>query len=110
MTKHSKGDVHVHQAEDREIASQIRRYGRALETLDRMSFHGYTGQVEILAVRVKLGILDRDESLCIVTGTDEEGLPVVGFTSALSPGEALTGALNRIENGQMKWREDEYRK
>ncbi len=109
MTRRSRADVENKLENERRDHVLQGRYGRSLETLDRMSFHAYTGEVEIHSVRVRLGILDQLESLCVVIGTNADGLPVVGFNSALSPGEALMGALNRIENGQMKWKEDEYR-
>lgn len=86
-----------------------RRYARALFQIERMTSQHYTGEIELEGVRMKLGLDGKIETLVVYTGVDSEGKPVVGFHSGFHAGEALAAGLKRIENGQMKWREDEYR-
>lgn len=38
----------------------------------------------------------------------EEGMPLVAFHSADTLQQAVVGLLNRLRNGSLKWRTDEY--
>lgn len=96
----------------RERASVARedRTAAALRQLDLMCMREYSGEYLVRAIKLRLGITDEIETLCIVEATDGSGQPVVGFNGAQTASEALVGAINRIRNGQMKWKVDEYRK
>jgi hypothetical protein len=89
---------------------QIQRLGLALGLLDHICSAGWTGEVELLNIKVRLGSPGGEETLVIVTGTWGDGTPVVAFHAAQSPSDAVAGCLNRIRNGTMKWREDQYAK
>lgn len=86
------------------------RVATALSLLDRMCSTRWGGEYELQTIKLRLGTTDEIETLCIVEGLGPDGSPVVAFNGAQTPSEALIGALNRIKNGQMKWRADEYRK
>jgi hypothetical protein len=84
-----------------QVGLAVGELGRALEGYREIS-------VQLTGFSVR-GPRDRgDEFLVVVRGTDEEGMPVVGFSSALDLGEALRGVVSRLDNGSMKWRPDEY--
>lgn len=85
------------------------RAGRALAQLDRMCSAYWPGEVLISTVKLRLGETDNTETLVVVCGELSDGTPVVGFSTALVPSEALVGAINRVVNGNMNWRQDDYR-
>lgn len=104
-----KDDTHPHQAGERYEERERNRQKSALQVMDRMCGVHYDGEYELVGVRLKVGVTDRTETLCVITGIDGEGTPVVCFNTAMTPAEALIGGINRINNGQAKWRPDEYR-
>jgi len=85
------------------------RVGEALAWLDRMCSESYTGEYNLQVVKLRLGITDEVETLCIVEALGPDGGPVVGFNGAQTPTEALVGAVNRIKNGAMKWKVDGFK-
>lgn len=85
------------------------RLAGALHQLDWMCSSRYSGEMVPTSIKLRIGVTDEVETLCIVEAVGGDGTPVVGFNGAQSPSEALIGAINRIRNGQMKWRVDEYR-
>lgn len=66
-------------------------------------------ELDITEIRVKKPKADGEGVMIIVKAT-EEGQTFVGFHSADSAGEALKGALERVQNRTLKWREDHYNK
>jgi hypothetical protein len=84
------------------------RMGDAMAVLDRLCAKGAPGGVEMQGLKMRLGVTDSMPTLVIVMALDGEGAPIVGFNEAMSPAEALIGAVNRIANGSMKWKEDQY--
>lgn len=91
------------------VGPAAERAGKALAQLDRMCSTYWPGEFQIGSIKVRLGETDNTETLVIVCGELSDGTPVVGFSSALVPSEALVGAINRVVNGSMKWRDDDYR-
>lgn len=49
---------------------------------------------------------DRGGEVLVIAKALFEGRPYVGFHSAAAPEDALLGALERIRNNDLKWRED----
>lgn len=87
---------------------------RLLEKIARpvMIFQGrYEGErtegVEILAIRFKAPGHPMGEWLAVVSASIEDER-VVAFHKADDFSECLKGVLNRINNGSIKWRSDEY--
>lgn len=64
-----------------------------------------TQGMTITEVRTRVGTGSGGLFLTIVKATFE-GRPYVGFHSADTPEDAIRGALERIRNTDMKWRED----
>jgi hypothetical protein len=85
-----------------------RKIGMALERLGRRFADDTLGAVMLTGFRVKGPTEGNAEFLLILWGLDHEGGPVVAFQSALELDEVFRGADNRMGNGTMKWRVDEY--
>ena len=78
----------------------VTMFERRLETMEdagifpkSMLFKLYTG--------------DR-EDVFVVVKADSEGGPVVAFGGGMTLGEALRSTLERMYNGSIKWKADEY--
>jgi hypothetical protein len=87
----------------------VRRSGNAMALLDRLAGGLEVHDVEVSGLKIRLGVTDQIETLVVVTAVGEDGTPLVGFNGSMVPSDALVGAINRVVNGQMKWRLDEYR-
>jgi hypothetical protein len=85
-----------------------KRVARALMELDRMCDVDSGRQIELRALKMRLGETDHEETLVIVTAWDDAGAPIVCFSQGMTPSEALVGAINRIANGSVTWKEDQY--
>lgn len=87
----------------------VARAELAVQVMDRVA-QGYTyGGVEVETVKFKLPGDSMSEGLVVVTGTCEDGSPVVAFHKAVSFPEMFMGMVARLTNGSLKWRPDEYR-
>jgi hypothetical protein len=64
---------------------------------------------QITEIRIRRRNPETGEVLVIVKARDEE-MSYVGFHSEPETELALKGALERVRNGQMRWREDQYEK
>lgn len=76
---------------------------------DRIMSERWTGQVEVVDVRIKETPDGQDPYLIMVKGYDAEGTPVIAFHSGGTVLEGLASCARRLKAGQMKWRPDEYR-
>lgn len=63
--------------------------------------------VRILSLKLRLPTEARPECVVVVSGY-KDGTYLVGFHSADMPAEAIRGAVARVENGTMVWRNDQY--
>jgi hypothetical protein len=59
----------------------------------------------ITEIRVR-GPKNGSPEIMVIVKAEVDGTLFVGFHSADTYGDALKGALERIQNGQLKWRED----
>jgi len=60
---------------------------------------------ELVDIRLKAPSDEGGEWLVVIRASFE-GTRYVGFHSSFRPEEAVRGAVNRVLNGQMKWREE----
>jgi len=51
---------------------------------------------------------DRGEFLMVLRGLDDEGLPIVAFSSATTLDECFRGVVARLRNGSLVWRADQF--
>ncbi len=90
-------------------ASRVMRVINALALMEDMCSEDHQHSVQLVSVKLKLGDPGNAQTLVVFTGVDSEGGNVVGFSGGFYPVEALVEGINRIRNGKMRWRIDEYR-
>ena len=81
------------------------RLAMELQVLDGNEFR-YGVLIHRLSVRMIA--VNSSDVLVTVAAEDDDGRRIVGFHADEDAYEALRGCLERIANGQMKWRPDEY--
>lgn len=95
---------------ERKAAEQLRRKRQRLQLLlmllDEWMMDIDTQGMQITNIRVRSPLEGHGEFLVIVKARFE-GRPYVGFHSAASVEDGLIGALERIRNNDLKWREDQ---
>jgi hypothetical protein len=89
------------------------RVPKPLEIVVRELSESLTGarrtEVDLTSMTIRGPIEPGQEILMVLKGFDHAGAPVVAFHSAYSLGECLQGLAGRINNGTLRWKEDEYR-
>ena len=94
---------------EEKAAQQLRRRGQRLQLLLMLLETWMNGEdlqgMAIERITVRSGA-DRGGEVLVIVKARMEGQPWVGFHSAQSPEEAIRGALERIRNNDLKWRED----
>lgn len=78
---------------------------QAANSMDRL----HEEEIHITAIRFKPRGLEAGEWLAVVTA-EMDGSAVVAFHSGDGFVTTVTGICNRIMNGSLKWKEDEYAK
>lgn len=96
----SLGQLRAYQAE-------LEKVGVALLQLDTAVRRYRKEGNELRDIRLKAPPEEEGEWFVIVRAV-VQGDPFVGFHSAYSAGDALRGAVNRVLNGTMKWKADDY--
>lgn len=98
---------------DREQGSLERRWAKGGKSLDDLglAMEGHRRySVDVTGFSVKAPVGSGGDFLITVRGFDEEGAPVVGFHGSVDLLDAICGAQNRVQNGTMKWKPDEWAK
>jgi len=90
------------------VERSIRQVALALVRMDNWGLRTVAGGVTITEMRLRFPADPEDESQVIVKGRTDRGLAVIGFHRGSSPSEAIRGAAQRIERGQMVWVGDKY--
>lgn len=86
-----------------------REIGKAADEIG-LAMSGYRSlAVDVLAFSVRGPQAQGGDFLITVRGVDADGAPVVAFHGSPDLGEALRGLQNRLLNGSLRWRPDEYR-
>jgi hypothetical protein len=67
------------------------------------------GSIELTGMSVKAPTTHPGEFLLTVRAVDEEGRPIVAFSGGSTLGDAIVTLVNRIGNGSLKWKVDQYR-
>lgn len=83
----------------------MRRWGEALEHLDRHVMETPDEEHYITEVRLRVRYDDAGDVLAIVKA-DGPGGKGIAFHSDATPATALVGLVARLNNGSLKWRED----
>lgn len=83
------------------------RQGWTLLVADRRFETLADSGLTVTDIRVRLPNDENGDYLTIIKAQGETG-GVVGFGSGLTFGEALAGTLERLYNGSLRWKEDQY--
>lgn len=90
---------------DRELMRFAQVFYRADMILDRL----FENDVVVKRIAVSMPGGEREGYMGVVTA-DVAGVPCVAFHGGTSLGDALKGLMERLENGSIKWKTDQYRK
>lgn len=93
---------------DDDLFKRWKRAGRAVQYLSFCLEGERDISVELSGLTIRAPKEEGGEILVVLRGLDEEGAAVVAFHSAFSLDEALVGVENRLANGSLKWRIDEW--
>lgn len=83
----------------------LRKLGARLEMLDRWVSDPPSGDLFIVEVRFMVRYSTVGDVLAVIKGVSG-GEKVIAFHSDDTVTEALTGMVNRLNNGTLKWKED----
>ena len=92
---------------ERAFGQLAERAGTVLITADRHLDTLLDKGVDVTAMRIKMPVEEGNDYFVIVQAR-VEGVASVGFHGSDTFAEAVVGALNRLYNGSISWREDEY--
>lgn len=96
MSKDMEADVY---------ASRGKRLWMLMELLWHETSQTRLAEMAFTEIRIKAPPIGSNEVMVIVK-LREEGRQYVGFSSAARANDALLQAMERAQNGAMKWRED----
>jgi hypothetical protein len=83
------------------------KIGERMLGADTVFERSYTRGDVVLSMSLRVPELDGEDWLVTVRAY-QEARRVVGFHAAPTFSEAVVGALNRLENGSMKWKDDAF--
>lgn len=89
-------------------AERQQRAGLALQQLDALAQGWRSVEYELLGLSIKCPRSEGDDYLVTVRALDAAGQPVVAFHGAYNLLELLIGVSNRISNGGLRWKVDEW--
>jgi hypothetical protein len=82
--------------------------GRAVDDIS-LALTGYRSlTVDVVGISIRPPTVAGGDFLLTVRGTDEAGGPVVAFHGSPDLGEAFRGLDNRLLNGSLRWRPDQF--
>lgn len=81
---------------------------KSVESLSEALVGNRVLQVDIRSLSVRGPVEAGGEILIVIKGVDGEGAKLVSFHSAYSLADAIKGIASRIDNGSLRWRQDEY--
>lgn len=93
---------------ERPIAEMCTAWGQDISRLEHIDSSSWRGEIEFRGLTLRPPQVQSGEWLCVMKGFDHEGGAVVAFHSARTGAEALAGAINRMANGKLTWKEDQF--
>lgn len=93
---------------ERSTSERNRRAGRALEMLGSRMSGGFNAGWEIMGLSVRKPRIEGEDFLITVRALTPDGQPVVAFSGGAFLDDAFVTLVNRIANGTLKWREDQF--
>lgn len=97
---------------DKKLPSELelrwQRWGRSVDEIG-LAATGYRSVgMQVTGMGIRMPREERGEFLVTIRALDSEGAPFVAFHGASDLGEALTGLWNRLQNGTLRWKPDEW--
>jgi hypothetical protein len=83
------------------------RLAEAITDFERQADRLSESDLLITSMTIRCPGFDRGDYLLVLRGTTPDGA-VVAFHNAPTLWETLEGAVNRLKNGSLKWKEDQY--
>lgn len=83
------------------------RLAEAIVDFERQADRLAETDLFIQSMTIRLPSYDRAEYLLVLRGTTPDGA-VVAFHNAPTLWETIEGTVNRLKNGSLKWKEDQY--
>lgn len=108
MSKKSQQDAPGNAIGSAQAMQQVMsRIGVALTRFEVVRENADERGVYLLGLSARLPNLPGEEVLIVLRGQTDVGA-VVAFHSASTFAEAISGAITRLDNGSLKWKEDTY--
>jgi hypothetical protein len=85
-----------------------RNEGRALMRLTYLMNEGLANGWELMGLSVRKPREEGQDYLITLRALSHDGQPVIAFSGGAGLGDAFVTLVNRLENGSLKWREDEF--
>ena len=82
--------------------------GNAVDELGLIATGYRNVGVQVQGFSIRIPAVQGGDFLITVRGLLDDGTPAVAFHGSPDFGEALRGLRNRIMNGSLKWRPDQY--
>lgn len=89
-----------------EIAAQGKKLLYALWRLEKLMDIEYDGELRVTEIRVRSAREAGEDILVTIKAQTYDGKKFIGFHAAQSLPEALRGAVERLNNATLKWKED----
>lgn len=105
MVKHDDVYAEKYEASKRAAERMVKRLGLAVERLDVWTTEAPDDEHYIVGINIKVRYDTIGDVLIIVKARGVDG-DVVAFQSADTISAAVAGLVARLDNGQIKWRED----
>ncbi len=105
MVKHDDVYAQREDASRRAAARLLTAIGSSLERLDRFIVEVPDDEHHIRSITIKMRFDDVGDILLMVKADSGSG-PKIAFQAAESVAACITGIVNRLDNGSVKWRED----
>jgi hypothetical protein len=87
---------------------RLMRAARNIQYIEGCIRGTFTPMVEVVGLSVRAPTVDKPDFLVVLRGLDGEGAPVVAFHGADDLIGALGGAGERLRNGTLNWRLDQF--
>ena len=84
------------------------RVGSAIRRLERHFEYHKEYAVQLVGFSLRAPRAEGEEFLLTLRGLGDDGGPVVAFHSAPYLPDVFTGAVNRLNNGTLKWKPDAW--
>lgn len=91
-----------------ELGSQGKKVLLALWRIERLAADFEGRDLRITAINVRAPRSEGEDWLVTIKAETEDQKRFVGFNGSPSLAEALMGAQARFDNGQIKWKEDNW--